>query len=52
MEVKNRPWFGIGRRTSRGHTLVALRHVVVNQDDVVVADFTERAIYMPASECG
>lgn len=40
----------VDRRTSGGHLIVALRHIVVNQNDVVVADFTERALYLPPND--
>ena len=36
---------GVDRKTSRGHTLVALRHRVKNQRDELVVDFTERIIF-------
>lgn len=38
----------LDRTTSRGYTLVALLHRVVNQSGEAVAEFTERAIFMPA----
>ncbi len=34
-------------KTSRGYTLVDLRHVVKNQKDEVVADFTETILFLP-----
>ena len=40
---------GIERRTSRGQTLVALRHLVKNQRDELVVDFTEKALFDPAA---
>ena len=40
---------GVDRTTSRGQTLVALRHLLKNQRDEVVVDFTERIIFDPVS---
>lgn len=39
---------GIDRKTSRGQTLVALRHLVKNQRGELVVDFTEKALFDPA----
>lgn len=38
---------GIERKTSRGQTLVALRHQLKNQRDELVVDFTERILFDP-----
>ena len=35
----------VDRKTSRGQTIVALRHLVKNQRDELVVDFTERVIF-------
>ena len=37
----------IGRKTNKGHTLLHLRHILKNQRDEVIIDFTETAIFMP-----
>ncbi|MBV1878460.1 MAG: MaoC family dehydratase [Pseudomonadales bacterium] len=37
----------IGGRTSRNYTIIELLHVVKNQHDVTVSEFTEKAIFMP-----
>ncbi len=39
---------GIDRKTSRGQTIVALRHLLRNQRDELVVDFTERVLFDPA----
>ena len=39
---------GIDRKTSRGQTIVALRHMLRNQRDELVVDFTERVLFDPA----
>ena len=39
---------GIERRTSRGQTLVALRHLLENQRGELVVDFTEKVLFDPA----
>jgi acyl dehydratase len=39
---------GIERKTSRGQTLVALRHRLVNQRGELVVDFTEKVLFEPA----
>jgi acyl dehydratase len=38
---------GVDRKTSRGQTIVALRHHVQNQRDELVVDFTEKIIFDP-----
>lgn len=38
----------MGGKTRRGYTLAKLLHVVKNQHDATVAEFTETAIFMPA----
>lgn len=38
----------MGGKTARGYTLVKLLHIVKNQADVTVAEFTETAIFLPA----
>jgi acyl dehydratase len=38
----------VERRTSRGQTIVALRHLLTNQRDELVVDFTERVLFDPA----
>jgi acyl dehydratase len=38
----------VERKTSRGQTLIALRHLVKNQRGELVADFTERVLFDPA----
>ncbi|MBV1906010.1 MAG: MaoC family dehydratase [Pseudomonadales bacterium] len=37
----------MGKRTSRNYTIVELLHIVKNQKDIIVAEFTEKAIFMP-----
>jgi len=37
----------INKKTSRGFTLVNLRHILKNQHNIVVVDFTETIIYLP-----
>ena len=37
------------KKTSRGFTLVDLRHIVKNQHNTVVVDFTETILYLPKS---
>lgn len=37
----------IQKKTSRGYTVLDLRHVLLNQRNEVVADFTEHAMYHP-----
>ncbi|MAE93454.1 MAG: hypothetical protein CL910_02210 [Deltaproteobacteria bacterium] len=37
----------VDRKTSRGQTLVALQHLLMNQRDELVVDFTERVIFDP-----
>ena len=37
----------VDRRTSKGQTLVDLKHVLRNQDDTVVAEFTEKILFDP-----
>ena len=39
----------IREKTRRGFTLVNLRHIVKNQHNVVVVDFTETILYLPKS---
>ena len=39
---------GIDRKTSRGQKIVALRHLLRNQRDELVVDFTERVLFDPA----
>ena len=34
-------------KTSKGHTLIDLRHILKNQNDDVIVDFTEKVIFMP-----
>jgi len=41
---------GIDRITSRGQTIVALRHQVKNQRDELVVDFTERVLFDPVDQ--
>lgn len=41
---------GVSKVTSKGHTLVDLRHQVKNQDGVLCIDFTETIIYLPPAE--
>jgi len=36
---------GVDRKTSRGQTIVALRHLVKNQRDELVVDFTEKVLF-------
>jgi acyl dehydratase len=38
---------GIERKTSRGQTLVALRHLLQNQRGELVVDFTEKVLFDP-----
>jgi acyl dehydratase len=38
---------GVDRKTSRGQTIVALRHHVKNQRDELVVDFTEKVLFDP-----
>jgi len=40
----------IQKKTSRGYTLVDLRHIVKNQHGAVVIDFTETVLYLPTME--
>ena len=37
----------IKAKTSRGYTLLDLRHMVINQSGEMVADFTETILFMP-----
>lgn len=37
----------VERRTRRGQTIVALRHLLTNQRDELVVDFTERVLFDP-----
>jgi acyl dehydratase len=39
---------GVDRKTSRGQTIVALQHLLKNQRDELVVDFTERILFDPA----
>ena len=41
---------GVSKVTSRGHTLVDLRHQVKNQEGVLCVDFTETVIHLPPAE--
>ncbi|MEW5734702.1 MAG: MaoC family dehydratase [Thermodesulfobacteriota bacterium] len=41
---------GVSKVSSRGHTLVDLRHLVKNQEDVLCVDFTETILYLPPAE--
>ncbi len=45
LHVEGEAW--ARERTSRGYTLVDLRHVVKNQRNEVVADFTETLLFKP-----
>lgn len=45
LKVEGEAW--IQRKSGHGHTLVDLRHRVINQSGVVVMDFTETVMYMP-----
>jgi acyl dehydratase len=40
---------GVERKTSRGQTLVALRHLLKNQHGALVVDFTEKVLFDPAT---
>ena len=37
-------------KTSKGHTLIDLRHILTNQNNEVIVDFTEKVIFMPPLE--
>ncbi len=37
----------IKEKTKKGHTLVNLRHIILNQHDDIVIDFVETALLMP-----
>lgn len=45
LHVEGEAW--VKSKTSRGYTLVNLRHVVKNQKGEVVADFTETVLFLP-----
>lgn len=45
LHVEGEAW--IKSKTSRGYTVVDLRHVVKNQKGEVVADFTETVLFLP-----
>jgi acyl dehydratase len=40
----------IKKKTSRGFILIDLRHIVKNQHDTVVVDFTETVLYLPRAQ--
>jgi acyl dehydratase len=40
----------VDRKTSKGQTLVDLRHLLKNQRDEVVVDFTEKILFEPAGQ--
>jgi acyl dehydratase len=48
LQVEGEAW--IREKVRRGHTLVDLRHRVMNQHGVMVVDFTETVMFMPPAD--
>ncbi|MBW1893221.1 MAG: MaoC family dehydratase [Deltaproteobacteria bacterium] len=40
----------IKKKTKKGYTLVAMRHLIKNQHEVITVDFTETILYLPPDD--